>query len=69
MIAPWAKSAWELNHDQQAYGSLIKAARSLSLRYNSKTQCLRSWDTCDTKRYHYDDPTLDFLVIIVSDPQ
>ena len=66
MISPWARKAWELDHDPKAYETLITAAQTLALRYNEKTGCLRSWDTCVTKRYSFIDPSLDFLVIIVS---
>ncbi|KAF8856804.1 glycoside hydrolase family 88 protein [Acephala macrosclerotiorum] len=64
MISPWARKAWELNHDQKAYESLLAAAQNLAARYNEKVGCLRSWDTCVTKRYSFTDPTKDFLVII-----
>jgi hypothetical protein len=66
MISPWARKAWELEGDQQAYQTLITAAQTLAARYNATTRCLRSWDTCVTKRYEFSDPKLDFLVIIVS---
>ncbi|KAH8596304.1 glycoside hydrolase family 88 protein [Bisporella sp. PMI_857] len=64
MISPWARKAWDLDHDQKSYETLIAAARTLATRYNPVTQCLRSWDTCVTKRYSFLDPNLDFLVII-----
>jgi hypothetical protein len=66
MISPWARVAWELNRDVKAYETLLTAAKTLGSRYNTKTKCLRSWDTCVTKRYSFTDPSLDFLVIIVS---
>lgn len=66
MISPWARKAWELDHDQKAYESLLTAAQNLAARYNEKIGCLRSWDTCVTKRYSFMDPAKDFLVIIVS---
>jgi hypothetical protein len=65
MISPWARKAWEIDHDQRAYETLITAAETLATRYNAKTKCLRSWDTCVTKRYSFIDPSVDFLVIIV----
>lgn len=65
MISPWAHLAWELDHDVKAYETLITAAKTLATRYNMKIECLRSWDTCVTKRYSFTDPSLDFLVIIV----
>jgi hypothetical protein len=65
MISPWARKAWELERDQKAYESLITAAKALAGRYNATTKCLRSWDTCVTKKYAFTDPKEDFLVIIV----
>src|SRR6266480_203875 len=66
MISPWARLTWELNGDRKAYQSLITAAQNLSTRFDPKIGCLRSWDTCVTKRYSFTDPERDFLVIIVS---
>ena len=68
MISPWARLSWELDHDAKAYETLITAAQTLATRYNVKTECLRSWDTCVTNRYSFMDQSLDFLVIIVSLP-
>ncbi|KAJ5708152.1 hypothetical protein N7488_007953 [Penicillium malachiteum] len=64
MIAPWAIKAWELQRDVAAYSSLVMAAHSLASRFNTTTQCLRSWDVCITSRYSFTDPSQDFLVII-----
>jgi hypothetical protein len=64
MIAPWAMKAWSLHQDSQAYCSLVLAAYSLASRFDARVQSLRSWDVCYTKRYSYDDPSKDFLVII-----
>ncbi|KAJ5174277.1 Six-hairpin glycosidase [Penicillium canariense] len=64
MIAPWAMKSWDLHRDPAAYSSLIMAAHSLASRFSSTTQCLRSWDTCITKRYSFTDPSMDFLFII-----
>ncbi|KAH6683952.1 unsaturated glucuronyl hydrolase [Halenospora varia] len=61
MISPWARKAWELDHDQKAYECLLTAAQNLASRYDSKIGALRSWDTCVTKRYSFTDPTKDFL--------
>ena len=66
MIQPWAQPLWELDGDKRAFGSLIKAAMSLARRFDPRVGAIRSWDTCFTKRYRYDDPTTDFLVIIDS---
>lgn len=64
MIAPWAMKAWSLHQDSQAYSSLVLAAYSLASRFDARVQSLRSWDVCYTKRYSYDDPSKEFLVII-----
>ncbi|KFY59649.1 hypothetical protein V496_05603 [Pseudogymnoascus sp. VKM F-4515 (FW-2607)] len=64
MISPWARKAWDIENDSKAYETLITSARTLATRYGPKTKCLRSWDTCITKRYSFTDPDLDFLVII-----
>ena len=64
MIAPWAIKAWELEGDHRAYNSLVIAAQSLVNRFDSRVQSLRSWDVCATKRYAFNDPSKDFLVII-----
>ncbi len=65
MIAPWARKAWDLDHDMGAHSTMITAARTLGARFNAKVQSLRSWDVCVTKRYSFTDPSKDFLVIIV----
>ncbi|KAJ5223128.1 uncharacterized protein N7469_009368 [Penicillium citrinum] len=64
MIAPWAMKSWTLHRDPAAYNSLVMAAQSLASRFNTTTQCLRSWDICITNRYSFTDPSQDFLVII-----
>ncbi|KAI6087343.1 glycoside hydrolase family 88 protein [Hypoxylon rubiginosum] len=64
MIASWARVAWELENDSRAYDTVITAARSLASRYNPLVGCIRSWDTCVTKRYSFRDPEKDFLVIV-----
>ena len=66
MIFPWARVAWELNHDVKAYETIIRASRSLASRYSPSVGAFRSWDTCVTKRYSFQNPAVDFLVIIVS---
>jgi hypothetical protein len=65
MISPWARLAWDLDQDAKAHMTLITAAKTLASRYNAKTKCLRSWDTCVTEKYSFTDPSSDFLVIIV----
>ncbi|KAI1370952.1 glycoside hydrolase family 88 protein [Hypoxylon crocopeplum] len=64
MIAPWARAAWELENDVRAYDTVITAAKSLMTRYSPVVGCMRSWDTCVTKRYSFQDLDKDFLVII-----
>ncbi|KAI8218219.1 hypothetical protein K4K53_008863 [Colletotrichum sp. SAR 10_77] len=64
MIFPWARPAWELNHDRRAFESAITAAKSLYSRYDHTVGSIRSWDVCVTKRYKFLDPSKDFLVII-----
>ncbi|KAJ4996110.1 hypothetical protein K4K48_009056 [Colletotrichum sp. SAR 10_66] len=64
MIFPWARPAWELNHDRRAFESAITAAKSLYSRYDGTVGSVRSWDVCVTKRYKFLDPNKDFLVII-----
>ncbi|KAF4828838.1 Unsaturated chondroitin disaccharide hydrolase [Colletotrichum tropicale] len=64
MIFPWARPAWELNHDRRAFESTITAAKSLCSRYDDTVGSIRSWDVCVTKRYKFLDPSKDFLVII-----
>ncbi|KAI8275623.1 hypothetical protein K4K60_008536 [Colletotrichum sp. SAR11_57] len=64
MIFPWARPAWELNHDRRAFESAITAAKSLYSRYDNTVGSIRSWDVCVTKRYKFLDPSKDFLVII-----
>lgn len=67
MIHSWAKLAWELERDTRAYDTIIRAAKSLASRYSRAVGAIRSWDTCVTKRYSFQDPSEDFLVIIVSE--
>lgn len=64
LIKPWAQLGWELDGDEKCYNSLVSAARALASRFDPRVQCIRSWDTCFTKRYAFADPTKDFLVII-----
>ncbi|WPG99113.1 Hypothetical protein R9X50_00192300 [Acrodontium crateriforme] len=66
MIQPWARVLWQLDGDVRSRDSLIKAAYSLASRFDPTTNCIRSWDTCFTKRYSFADPSKDFLVIIDS---
>jgi hypothetical protein len=66
MIHPWARLAWELQHDSLAYHTIISASRTLASRYSPKVGAIRSWDTCVTKRYAFQNPAHDFLMIIVS---
>lgn len=64
MIQPWAQLGWQLDEDLQCRNSLITAAYSLASRFNPKVGAIRSWDTCVTKRYSFQDASKNFLVII-----
>ncbi|KAK9425382.1 putative Six-hairpin glycosidase-like protein [Seiridium unicorne] len=64
MIAPWAKIAWELNHDLRAFETLKAAAKTLHGRFKEEVGLIRSWDTCVTKRYRFLDPKNEFLTVI-----
>lgn len=66
MIQPWAQPLWELDGDKRAFASLVTAAVSLASRFDPRIGAIRSWDTCFTARYQYDDPSKDYLVIIDS---
>lgn len=65
MIYPWARVRWELDHDHRSFDTMMRAAGTLADRFSEKVGAIRSWDTCMTKVYHYNDLTTDFLVIIV----
>lgn len=70
MVEPWARRAWELNGDLRALGTLKQAAQTLVARFSPKHGLLRSWDVCKTKKYNFQDPNTEFLVVIVShDPR
>lgn len=64
LIHPWARLGWELDQDEDSYKTLVIAARGLAARFDARVGCIRSWDTCYTKRYAFSDPKDDFLVII-----
>lgn len=64
MIQPWAQLGWELNQDRRCYDTMIRAAHSLASRFDPKVGCIRSWDVCSTKRYNFNNPSKNFLVII-----
>ncbi|KAF2116651.1 Six-hairpin glycosidase-like protein [Lophiotrema nucula] len=64
LIQPWAQRGWELNQDVECFNSLVTAANALASRFDERVGCIRSWDTCFTKRYSFGDPSKDFLVII-----
>lgn len=66
MITPWARVAWELNHDYQALETLKSAAMTLYGRFRKEVGLIRSWDTCVTKRYQFLNPEKEFLTVIVS---
>ncbi|KAF2220423.1 Six-hairpin glycosidase-like protein [Elsinoe ampelina] len=64
MIQPWAQLGWKLDRDERCLASLVVAANALASRFNPTVGCIRSWDTCFTRRYAFADPRDDFLVII-----
>jgi hypothetical protein len=64
MITPWARPAWELRHDARALETLKTAAATLHARYSPAVGAIRSWDSCVTRAYSFQDPTSEFLVII-----
>lgn len=64
LIQPWAQLSWELERSERAFQSMVTAANALASRYDERVGSLRSWDVCITKRYKFEDPTKDFLVII-----
>ena len=66
MIQPWAQLLWQLDGDRRAFATMVTAARSLASRFDERVGAIRSWDTCFTNRYHFSDPSRDFLVIIDS---
>jgi hypothetical protein len=66
MIMPWASRAWKLHGDVRALETMKTTAQTLFDRYDPKVGCIRSWDTCKTKKYNFQDTSADYLVIIVS---
>ncbi|KAL1856444.1 hypothetical protein Daus18300_010711 [Diaporthe australafricana] len=64
MIMPWARPAWELRHDGRARETLEAAAATLLGRYSPAVGAIRSWDTCVTRAYSFQDPASEFLVVI-----
>ena len=64
LIFPWARLGWELDGSEDCYHSMLVAAHGLAARFDPRVGCIRSWDTCFTKRYAFADPKEDFLVII-----
>ncbi|KAL1878550.1 hypothetical protein VTK73DRAFT_7891 [Phialemonium thermophilum] len=64
MILPWAGPAWSLHGDARAFDTIRTAAETLASRFSPTLGCIRSWDTCVTKKYNFSDPDSDFLVII-----
>ncbi|KAJ4991054.1 unsaturated glucuronyl hydrolase [Stagonosporopsis vannaccii] len=64
MIMPWARVAYEVNHDLRSLETIKTAAQSLLSRYNEEIGCVRSWDQCITKKYNFYDTESDFMVII-----
>ncbi|KAI5457554.1 glycoside hydrolase family 88 protein [Mariannaea sp. PMI_226] len=63
MIMPAFYSHYKLLGSATSREIVINAAKSLSSRWNETVGCLRSWDECYTKRFRFNDPDTDFLVI------
>ncbi|KAI1465574.1 Six-hairpin glycosidase-like protein [Daldinia caldariorum] len=51
MIAPWARTAWELDNNKKGFDAIIMAAGSLMARYSQKVGCITN-------------PDKDFLVAV-----
>ncbi|KKY35461.1 putative glycoside hydrolase family 88 protein [Diaporthe ampelina] len=64
MIMPWARPAWELRRDARALETLKNAAATLHGRYSPAVGAIRSWDSCVTRAYSFQDPSREFLLII-----
>lgn len=64
MIMPWARPAWELRRDARALETLKAAAGTLHGRYSPAVGAIRSWDSCVTRAYSFQDPSTEFLLII-----
>lgn len=64
MILPSFYRHYKLFGNAASKDIIINAAKSLASRWNEKVQCLRSWDTCHTRRLNLDNPSTEFLVII-----
>lgn len=65
MIMPWARPAWQLNNDHRALQTMKTAATTLLSRFSPVVGLIRSWDTCVTRRYKFESPSVDFMTIIV----
>jgi hypothetical protein len=66
LVFPWARQAWELNHDTRALETIKTASQTLLARFNPAVGLIRSWDTCYTRRYTFAKPSEEFMTIIVS---
>ncbi|KAG8166025.1 hypothetical protein KVR01_004577 [Diaporthe batatas] len=64
MTMPWARPAWELRHDARALATLTAAAATLQARFSPAAGAIRSWDSCATGDYSFQDPAREFLVVI-----
>lgn len=63
---PWTSLSWELNQDARALETMKTTAKTLASRFSPEVGCIRSWDTCKTRKYDFRDTDSEFLVIIVS---
>jgi hypothetical protein len=64
MIQPSFQKDYELTGNDRSFQTLVTAAESLASRYDERVGAIRSWDVCRTKRYRFEDPSKDYLVII-----
>ncbi|POS69724.1 unsaturated glucuronyl hydrolase [Diaporthe helianthi] len=64
MTMLWARPAWETRHDARALETLKTAAATLKGRFSPSVGAIRSWDSCVTRAYRFEEPAGEFLVII-----
>lgn len=66
IIQPALRMDWELTGNPRSFESVIKAAHSLSLRYDERLDAVRSWDRMINRNESITDKEENFLVIIDS---
>ncbi|ANB14550.1 hypothetical protein AWJ20_2147 [Sugiyamaella lignohabitans] len=64
LIMPAFWREYQLNRSKKAGEIIVQAAKSLMTRWSDTVQAFRSWTTTTSKRYNFDNPESDFLVII-----